>query len=59
MNNDLKIFFVLMGLMTTLDLIYILYTPSLLIAWAIGWICGLTASRYLFYLITEKGVKKK
>jgi len=58
MNDELKIFFVLMGLICVVDLIYNLHFPSYIVSWAIGWICGLTTSRYIFYLITEKGVKK-
>jgi len=58
MKKDLKIFFILMGLIVVVDLLYFVHFPSYIIAWAVGWICGLTASRYLYYIITERGQTK-
>ena len=59
MNNDLKIYFVLMFFIVNINLFYFLYFPSYIIAWGIGWVCSFIVSRYIFYLMDEREIKKK
>jgi len=59
MDNNLKIFSVLMLIFIVADLLYFIYSPSYLIAWAIGWICGLFFEGLIIYSIIKKEVKRK